>query len=115
MDKNGNKLPTQGMLLARILIGGYLVYLGFSLFGGRAESSMKPIVLWLFIIIFCVIGIYLLVNAFISYNKGYYIEGSADVGTIEEDSENIVDVEETDEKDSEATENIAITEKSEEE
>lgn len=87
MDKNGKRLPTQGMLFARILVGGYLVYLGFSLFTGKAESTMNPVMLWLFIVLFSILGIFLIVQALLNYSKGNYQDGALDVGMPEETSE----------------------------
>lgn len=80
MDKNGKKLPTQGMLAARIIVGGYLTYLGFSLFNSRAESTMNPAILWVFIILFSVLGLYFVAKAIYNYVKGNYQDGAADVG-----------------------------------
>jgi len=114
MDKNGKRLPTQGMLLARILVGGYLVYLGISLFTGRTDSSMNVILLWMFILLFSILGAFLIIQALLNYSKGNYQGGALDTGSEEENAE-AVDVQEDEtvvedvEKVAENTESIDVS------
>jgi len=98
MDSNGKTLPTQGILICRILVGGYLAYLSNSLYKERVESSMSPVALWSFIIVFTLIGLYLIVASAINLVKGRYkggpldVEANAEVDT-EADTEVIAEAE----------------------
>ena len=80
MEENKKKksLMTQGQLIMRVLVGGYLDYLAYDLFKERATSSINPIVLWIVIIFFTIAGTYFLGMALILYYRGEYKGGKKD-------------------------------------
>ena len=90
-SKNNNNLPSQGVLGIRVILGGYLMYLAQSLVKGRAESSMNPIVMWIFVVIFAVVGAILVGLAVKSFYLGEYIGGKADPSVNESEDIEVVD------------------------
>lgn len=85
MRSDGRPLPTQAQLIIRIVVGLYLEYLSYSLCKGHAESSMNPIVLWVFIAIFVIVGIVFIAISITAYLRGEYKGGKADVDEEESD------------------------------
>ena len=77
-------MPTQGMLVARVLVGGYLVYLSYSLLQGKEEGSMNPILLWGAVIVFALVGLFLLFKAIYSFAVGFYKGGKLDTSASED-------------------------------
>lgn len=94
-------LPTIGMLAARILVGGYLTYLSYSLFIDRNKSGISTAVIYVFTVIFFLVGVFLCVKAIFSYVSGYYKGGKLDVeieesaDDVQEQENKIIDVEES--------------------
>lgn len=108
MDNNSKRnFPSQGVLSMRLIVGLYLNYLAYTLFKGRAESSMKPVTLYLFIVIFVACGLFLCIKTIMSYTKGEYIGGKADV---EESTSEEADVEESASEEDANAEEIASEE-----
>ena len=88
-------LPTQGMLVARLLVGGYLMYLGKSLFDGRGDAGMSPIVMYTFLIIFIIVGLFLCIKAVVNLLTGYYSGGKLDKAAENEEDQEAENVDET--------------------
>lgn len=115
-NKKSTKIVfTQGQLVMRMIVGGYLDYLAYDLFKQRAASSMKPVVMWIFIVFFTVIGTYFLGKALYLYIIGAYKGGKLDPGEDEEeetDSEEILIIEDAEDVSAtdETEEVIEITE-----
>lgn len=80
-------LPTQGMLIARTLVGGYLVYLAYSLITTSEESGMNPAVLYSFCVLFFLVGGIVLIKVVHNFVTGYYKGGKLDPEVLEKEAE----------------------------
>lgn len=83
-EKKKNGLMTQGQLVMRLLVGGYLDYLSYDLVKDRATSTITPWLLWTFVVFFTIAGTYFFVKALILYIKGEYVGGKLDVDADDE-------------------------------
>lgn len=85
------RLPTQFMLLAKALIGGYLIYMAWQLFqnilGGK-ES--QPVFLGCFLILFAIAGAGIMVSSLKDLLQGRYAGGRLDVIPDEEEKGEIL-------------------------
>ncbi len=73
------KFPTQAMLTIRVVVGGYVLYLAYTLIRDRATSTMPKWALITSLIIFIVGGIGVIAHSVYLYIKGMYVGGKADV------------------------------------
>ncbi len=85
---------SKNMLFIRMLIGGYLVYLAYSLIDSyiknadkAAESSMPLPVLIIASVIFMAVGLVVAILSLKGLIKGEYKDGKADIG-FEDKEEN---------------------------
>lgn len=114
--KNIKIVFTQAQLVMRMIVGGYLDYLAYDLFKERASSTMKPVVMWSFIVLFTIIGTYFLAKALYLYIIGAYKGGKLDPGEDEEeeadaDAEEVLTIEETEDAlATDETEGVSTTE-----
>ena len=84
---NPERLPTQGQLALRVLVGGYLYYLVYQLYTGGAlkETGGKLAVMIGGMILFVVFGTYFLINAVRAMVKHEYYDMHAAPSASEED------------------------------
>lgn len=76
-DKKGQRgLPTQMNLIIHIVIGVYLLYLAYSVYNGDGE--VNRMIMITFSLIFCIVGVILIVSSVRSLQRGEYEGGSAD-------------------------------------
>lgn len=80
---NKSSLPTQTMLVIRVIVAGYLLYLSYDLFVTRESSSIKLWQLILILALFIVCSIYILITSLYMLIKGKYEGGKADVEEAE--------------------------------
>lgn len=77
----GKYLPTKFMLTARVLVGGYLVYISYSLIDGVVNGEGRDRYFFgAFIIAFAIIGILLVAFAGRDLLRGKYVGGELDAG-----------------------------------
>lgn len=98
-------LPTVGMLVARILVGGYLVYLSYSLIMGRSDGGINPIALYIFTAIFFLVGVFLLIKAIYNCVAGYYAGGKLDTKKADDEDSKEAD---SDEQSLDSDKNVII-------
>lgn len=102
LDENGepkkeekkNIYPTKMMLLIRVIIAGYLLYLCYDLFNTRQSSSMPLWELILILTLFIVCSIYIIANSIYLYVNGMYEGGKADIEEQERQKEEKEEIEE---------------------
>ncbi len=94
--RNGSKLPTKGMLTIRVVVGGYLMYLAYSLFTDSG-SSMPRWQIVAFSAFFVIAGAAIIGLTAYLYFNGMYEGGKWDVPEEEDessdDSASVVDTE----------------------
>ncbi len=79
-------LSTKLMLIARVLVGAYLVYTSYSLIDGVVNGEGRDVYfLGVFMAAFAVIGILLMVFAGRDLLRGKYVGGELDVGETGEE------------------------------
>lgn len=84
-NDTGKRLPGQNSLMIRILVGGYLLYLSYSLLDGFINGSdMNKYILGAFMVAFAVIGVLLIIFSGQSLYQGKYIGGKMDPETQDE-------------------------------
>ena len=83
--KPNRRFPTKVMLLIRVAVGGYVLYLSYTLFRDRAAGSIQPLPLALILIIFVICGVGVIAHSAYLYLKGMYEGGPADVEVDEEE------------------------------
>lgn len=76
--RNGSKLPTKGMLTIRVVVGGYLMYLAYSLFTD-SSSGMPRWQVTAFSAFFVVAGAVIIGLTAYLYFNGMYEGGKWDV------------------------------------
>ena len=79
---NESRFPTQTMLLIRVFVAGYLLYLSYDLFVTRESSSIKLWQLILILTLFIVCSIYILITSIFMLVRGQYVGGKADVEEV---------------------------------
>jgi len=92
-----NKLPTKGMLTIRVVIGGYLMYLAYTLFTGP-QGTMARWQVIAFSAFFVLAGIAIIGLTAYLYFNGLYEGGKGDVPAEDEtvvDEEKVSDNDET--------------------
>lgn len=82
------KMPTVIMLIARILIGAYLAYLGIDLFKGAAASGNLKIVFYVVSVAFVIFGSAAVILGIKDMATGNYAGGpqDADKADLTEDN-----------------------------
>ena len=84
-NDTGKRLPGQSSLMIRILVGGYLLYLSYSLLDGFINGSdMNKYMLGAFMIAFAIIGVLLIIFSGRDLYQGKYIGGKMDPETEDE-------------------------------
>lgn len=91
------KLQTQLVLMARLLVGGYVVYLGKGLVDAvkTADTPAKQALFALVVTVFCVVGGILVYISIRDLAIGRYVGGKLDIGESE-DEDSVVDVDKID-------------------
>ncbi|MBO4901913.1 MAG: hypothetical protein J5518_03905 [Lachnospiraceae bacterium] len=77
--KNNSRFPTKLMLAIRVAVGGYLLYLSYSLYKDRAAGSIQPWALALIMAVFVVCAVGVIAHSAYLYMKGMYAGGPADI------------------------------------
>ena len=80
------RFPTKLMLLIRVAVGGYVLYLSYTLFRDRAAGSIQPLPLALILVIFVICGAGVIAHSAYLYFKGMYEGGPADIEVDEEEN-----------------------------
>ena len=102
-----SKLPTQLTLTVRALVGGYLLYTDYQLIGSLTNPDNTPqnkVFFGVAMLVFLVVGVFLLGLSAKYYKEGRYQGGAMDAG---EDDENISTID-GEEKKSEDTPEIVV-------
>ncbi|MBR6452343.1 MAG: hypothetical protein IKS87_06525 [Lachnospiraceae bacterium] len=76
--------PTQAMLTIRVVVGGYVLYLAYTLIRDRETSTMPSWALILSLIVFIAGGVGVIAHSAYLYFKGMYAGGKADTGSDED-------------------------------
>ncbi len=79
--ERGNKkrqrgLPPQRNLIIHIVVGAYLLYLAYSIV--NSDGEVNRIVMIAFSLIFCIVGVVLIISSVRSLQRGEYEGGAAD-------------------------------------
>ena len=77
--KRNRRFPTRLMLLIRVAVGGYVLYLSYTLYRDRAQGGIQPLPLALILAIFVICGVGVIAHSAYLYLKGMYEGGPADV------------------------------------
>ena len=86
--KRNSRYPTQIMLLIRVAVSGYVLYLAYTLFRDRDSSTSMPAwALVLILILFVIIGVGVIVHSVYLYLNGMYEGGKADISVEDEDGQ----------------------------
>jgi len=81
-------LPTKFMLMARLLVGGYLVYTAYELIEGvMTGEGRDKYFLGIFMVAFTIIGILLMIYSGRDIMRGKYVGGEMDACDDEEDED----------------------------
>lgn len=88
------KLQTQLVLMARLLVGGYVVYLGKGLVDAvkTADTPAKQALFTTIVVIFCVVGGILAYVSIRDLAIGRYVGGKLDLGDQGENDNSVIDV-----------------------
>ena len=78
-NRQKGNLPTQMNLGIRIVAGGYLLYLAYSIYGNTKEvEGAGKIVFPLAMVLFVLIGVVIIFSSLRAMQRGEYVGGSAD-------------------------------------
>ncbi|MCR5267733.1 MAG: hypothetical protein K6E16_04385 [Lachnospiraceae bacterium] len=89
--KNNSRFPTKIMLLIRVAVGGYVLYLSWQLFSTRDTGNMHPALLAVILALFVICSLSVIIHSAYLYMKGMYAGGPADVeveDSVEEAEQN---------------------------
>ncbi|MBQ7582605.1 MAG: hypothetical protein IJU25_07275 [Lachnospiraceae bacterium] len=89
--KNNSRFPTKIMLLIRVAVGGYVLYLSWQLFSTRDSGNMHPALLAVILALFVICSLSVIIHSVYLYMKGMYAGGPADVeveDSVEEAEQN---------------------------
>ena len=86
--KRRSGLPTQMGLIFRIVAGGYLIYLAYSIYTGSGSiEGGEKIAFIAAIVIFVIVGAVIVLQSLRAMQRGEYVGGAADSGKNEDQSE----------------------------
>lgn len=89
-NKRGFFMTNSRMLIIRMLIGAYLIYIAWSVKGSAMDATVDGQMFFLIAcIVFGVLGILLIVHSALCLKDGKYIGGSADPLAGQEEEERV--------------------------
>ncbi|MBR4168285.1 MAG: hypothetical protein IKR47_00985 [Lachnospiraceae bacterium] len=85
--RRNSRFPTKIMLLIRVAIGGYLLYLCYSLYQTRDAGSISPALLAIILAVFVICAIAVIAHSAYLFMNGMYEGGSADIEVEDADAD----------------------------
>ena len=85
--RRNSRFPTKIMLLIRVAVGGYLLYLCYSLYQTRDAGSISPALLAIILAIFVICAIAVIAHSAYLFMNGMYEGGSADIEVEDADAD----------------------------
>ena len=77
--RRNSRFPTKVMLLIRVAVAGYLLYLSYGLYKDRGTGSIPPFALAVILVVFVICAVGVIAHSAYLYMKGMYAGGPADV------------------------------------
>ncbi len=85
--RRNSRFPTKIMLLIRVAVGGYLLYLCYSLYQTRDAGSISPALLAIILAVFVICAIAVIAHSAYLFMNGMYEGGSADIEVEDADAD----------------------------